>query len=662
MKFKTAGRIKAIWISSVAAGMVMLSGCAGPSTKILPYEPGHIAAADQAAEAPRLEPANSFYLQESLEFLTRTPRVSGSQEEEKAVRYMQKKLIDYGYEVELQKFPLAAKETQEMVPRYGVNLIATRKTDAPDSDILVISTRHDTAIDSPGAVSSGAGMAVWLECARLLSDITTDTQIRFVSFSGSEDNYAGSQAYVHTLRPEEKNRMVGVIQLDQLGDINQEGLVLGSIDGRPVMVGDMLAETTEPASQKLWSYQKKTNSDIISFIRGQIPAVSVSQRWESYMYQLPQDRMENVDVDKLLFAADTVAAAAARMMSSETPSLTAKSRFINDLSNRIYVQDPKQVLPFGEEPDQLLALTGLVDNLIATNIDGAGVQVDTYQYPMKWFQIDQIIMSSFYYRDGKLDTISLDADGAGVTFDEMKKRLTACYGEPGRINQGFYGIEYDWTDPLYRVFFALIPTDDGFEVDIREFQTDRMKLIRYRTDGTPDEQSADDGRRYDGLFELAAAVFGSDLEYVVYVDIYTDGIGGTQGYLDFQEDGTTNDFEAIVIGIDGEEALLPDGSFRDYPKTVAMLIEYYGQVLEQTTQKEVAAAFYEAFSGEAEPAGFAASFCLFVVSQEPDKVIHESDKKILFFYDYEALLELRSSIRSQLKLADNSSNKIKAER
>lgn len=652
MKQRMAGQIGAAGLSGIMAGMLMLSGCAGPSTQILPYDPGYIVQTDQETAAPRLEPANSFYLRESLEYLTRTPRVSGSQEEEQAVRYLEHQLTGYGYEVEIQKFPLTAKASQEAMPKNGMNLIATRKADTPDSDILIISTRHDTVADSPGAVSSGAAMAVWLESARLLADIPTDTQIRFVSFSGSEDHYAGSQAYVQTLQTEEKHRMVGVIQLDEMGDINQEEIVLGSIDGQPVMVGDMLAEAAGMAGQKQWSYQKKINSDIVSLIRGQVPAVSVSQRWDSYANHLPQDRADNVAVDQLVFITEQVAAAAARIMSSETPSLTAKAHFINDLSNRVYVQEPEQVLPFGEEPDRFFSQTGLIPQLVASNTDEAGSRVDTYRYPMKWFKIDQEILTSFFYRDGKLDSISLDAGGAGISFDEMKERLTACYGEPGEWNQGLYGTEYNWVAPIYRAIFALTPTLDGFAVEIREFQTDRMELIKYRPDGTPEEQTAGDGRRYDSLFELTAAVFGPDLAGAAVVDIYTDGIGAAQGYLDIRPADAADETAAVVIGIDGEEALLPDGSFRDYPGTVKMLLEYYGQVLEQTTHSGTAAVFYETFSDETEPAGFAESFRLFVVCQKPDPVIHESDEKILFFYEDQALTEIRSRIRRQLKLVD----------
>lgn len=650
MKLRTAGLVRTVSIGGILAGLMLLPGCAGPSTKILPYEPGHMIQGNQEAAALRPESANPFYLGESLEYLTRTPRISGSEEEEQAVRYMQQLLTDYGYEIQLLRFVLADRESPEVLPKYGTNLIAVKKADAPDADILIISTRHDTAADSPGA-GSAAAAAVWLECARLLAGLPTDTQIRFVSFSGSENHYAGSQAYVETLLPDEKHRIIGVIHLDQLGDINQEELLLGSIDGEPVMVGDMLAETAETARQGRLSYQKKTDSDIISFIRGQIPAVSLSQRWESYVYRLPQDRLEAVDVDKLVSVTATVTATAARIMSSETPSLTAKSHFINDLQNRIYVQEPGWVLPFGEGPERLCDMTGLAVNLVASKTDGAGVRVDTYRYPMKWFRTDQVILTDFYYRDGKLDTISPDADGAGVTFGEMQERLQACYGEPAGKNQGPYGTEYDWVDPVCRTFIALIPAGDGFDVDIREFQTAAMPLAKYHPDGTLLEAGAGDERRYDGLFALTAAVFGPGLgEHVAYLDIYTDGIGATRGYIKRQEDDGGS---SVVIGIDGADALLADGSFRDYPKTAALLMEYYGRVLEQTTEAGCAAAFYEAFSDKTEPAGFAESFRLFIVCQEPDTLIHESDAEIGFFYDYKSLTKIRSRIREQLKLADS---------
>ena len=167
----------------LAAGVlsgVLLSGCAGPSTRILPQE-----SAGQAYETPEeilvLEEVNPFYLQEELDILTATPRPSGSRGESDAARYMQQLMQDYGYDVERQRFRY---ETGEAVVT-GTNVIAVRRAASPDADILIVSAHHDTAEGSPGANGSASGVVTMLETARLLSRLPTDTEIRCISFSGN---------------------------------------------------------------------------------------------------------------------------------------------------------------------------------------------------------------------------------------------------------------------------------------------------------------------------------------------------------------------------------------------------------------------------------------------------------------------------------------------
>ncbi len=654
MKRRDAGRMKTAWITGITAAVILLSGCAGPSTKILPYESKHTAEQPQDGVLPTLGEPNPYYMLEALELLTRSPRESGSDEEKQTIGYLQRQLNDYGYETKLQSVLLEQDDTMGPSMKYGVNLIAERKAAAPDADIMIISTSHDTVAESPGAVSSAAPLTVWLECARLLGSIPTDTQIRFISFTGSETDFAGSRTYVQSLTAEEKRRIIGVIQLDEMGDANQAGVFIGSIDGAPVMVGDMLSESSEDTQQLPMVYQRKINSDFISFVQGQVPAVSVSQKWKSYEYHSPQDRKETVDIDELVPVASLISRTSADIMGMETPSLRAKSRFINDLRNSAYMQPPDRVLPFGEGDGTVRRQSGMEGTLLSSVVDGVGVTVDTYQYLMKWFDVDQVIVSSFYYRDGKLDTISLDADGAGVTFDEMKERLQACYGEPVGENQGPYGIEYDWADPVCHNFFALIPASDGYNVDIRKYSAGWTAKVRLRPDGTVLEHYDGDGTRYAALIKLAGSVFGPEITgRIAYFDIYTDGIGESPGYVSIHPPDEESEDELIVIGIDGEEALLPDGTWRDYTKTKALLTEYYGRILAENTDEEYVEVFQQTFSDDTVAADFAENFCRFVLCQYPETIKHESDARIRFFYDYEQLTDIRSRIREQLELVQN---------
>ena len=79
-KFRVAATLTVL-LTAVSAG-----GCAGPSTRILPRESRE--QADEPEELPVLEEANPFYMQEELEILAASPRVGGSEEEKRIVRYM----------------------------------------------------------------------------------------------------------------------------------------------------------------------------------------------------------------------------------------------------------------------------------------------------------------------------------------------------------------------------------------------------------------------------------------------------------------------------------------------------------------------------------------------------------------------------------------------
>ncbi len=105
------------------------AGCAGPSTRILPRESRE--QRREPDELPLLEEGNPFYMQEELETLAASPRVGGSEEEKKIVRYMKQLLEDYGYEVTMQSF--SWQENPEEAALSGINLEAVRKASSENA-------------------------------------------------------------------------------------------------------------------------------------------------------------------------------------------------------------------------------------------------------------------------------------------------------------------------------------------------------------------------------------------------------------------------------------------------------------------------------------------------------------------------------------------------
>ena len=126
--------------AAVLLTAAVLTGCAGPSAKVLPQRQSGTMQ-EVPDEVPVVEEVNSFYLQESLGILSASPRPSGSRGEDNAARYIQKLLKDYGYTVNRQRF----REKSEHEEVLGTNVVAMRPAEDPDADIILICTWHDSA-------------------------------------------------------------------------------------------------------------------------------------------------------------------------------------------------------------------------------------------------------------------------------------------------------------------------------------------------------------------------------------------------------------------------------------------------------------------------------------------------------------------------------------
>lgn len=650
MKRQT-GTIAAAGLAACLLAGGALTGCAGPSTRVLPRD----VVIDQPYEIPEenqvLEEVNPFYLQESLNYLSGFTRNSGTPGEGEAAAYIRRLLGDYGYETQLQSVSVA--HSLYGGTAQGTTVIGTRKASAPDADILILAANHDTLPGSPGANQNASGVVTLLECARLLSGLSTDTEIWFVSFAESAESRDGSCYYVDSLTEAQQKRIIGVIQLDTLGYVQDSQVVLGTLDGKETLLGDLLKQAYQaaPGLTQGWQYALRAEGDHLAFIRGGIPAVVVSQAMEAYESGTPQDRAGTVNVEVLANVADIVSHTIAGIMSSDTPSQLAKSRFMNNLQDGSFVQRRDSRFPFGEDYAYAENRLGARGSLVSSNQDGTGSQVDTYQYRMKWFDVDQIIMTNYHYSDGKLETISLDADGAGVDFEEMKERIGSWYGEPAGENNGPNGTEYDWIDPLYHKFIALIPENGGFDVEIRDYMPEQTVLGTYLPDGTVIEQAGTDMRIGTLLDMIRDIIPAADYEGLGRISVYTDGIASTTGYLEISEaEALEPDEETAsqsVLWVDLEDALLADGSWRNRTATVKLLVQCYGSLIKGRLE------------GMAEAAPeFEEDFMRFVLFQKPEEIRDPSDGRIQFFYDYEELVNIRGWIRRNLQLSNETPTEI----
>lgn len=205
---------------------LVFAGCAGKAEIVT--EPAKELSHEERA-------ADLAVIKVDLEALSSKPRPIGLSAEKEAAQYIQERFREMGYSVTLQSYANKAGAV-------GTNVIAVQSAVTEDADILVISTHHDSVPSAYGANDNASGVAALLAVAESLKDIPTDTELRFISFNDEENGKNGSRAYTEALTETVRARIIGDIQLDMLGGLGSDGLVVSTMDGSANWLSDLLLQ------------------------------------------------------------------------------------------------------------------------------------------------------------------------------------------------------------------------------------------------------------------------------------------------------------------------------------------------------------------------------------------------------------------------------------
>ena len=592
--------------AAVLLTAAVLSGCAGPSTKVLPQRQSGTMQ-EVPDEVPVVEEVNSFYLQESLGILSASPRPSGSRGEDNAARYIQKLLKDYGYTVNRQRF----REKSEHEEILGTNVVAMRPAEDPDADIILICTWHDSAPESPGAGNNASGVSVFLETARILSGIPTDTEVRFVSLSAHEKDALGARVYAKNLSKRERERLIGVITIGPCGAIDTEETVLATQDGKSTMLGDLLLESAAGITESRWSYIQKAGDENGIFASCAIPSVQVGQRYDSFDFGTPLDTVDTVDAECLSGIVDTLCQAVSKIMSLDTPSMRAKAHFENNWKEFTYTQESAKRIPFGVSPGKLQASLGIPGKLAVVTRNSAGQPVERYQFVMKWFGLDVPFYTSYYFTDEQLELVSLNPGENTLTADEMQEQLTELYGNPVKKITGPYGLDCIWQDSRTGEQAELTTGRDDYEIEIRSYTPQPVLMARYSADGVLEEGNIETG--YEYLKGLGNVVFQPETAGLLSAALLyeSDGIGGERiqaektepvsgtahakdrKKADHPEQNDSENTKQWTIRIDPADFPEENGTFPDRAADLKVLLRTYGQMLKESMPEIYEAGYTE---------------------------------------------------------------------
>ncbi|MGK0698481.1 aminopeptidase [Priestia aryabhattai] len=203
-------------------------------------------------------------------------------------------------------------EGAEVSERISYNVTATksptekkRNTD----DIIVIGAHHDSVEGAPGANDDASGTAMVIELARVLKSLPTDTELRFVTFGAEELGLIGSQEYVDGLSHDEKDRIVGMFNLDMVGSRDAGDLVLKTADGKANFVTKLAQASSLRLNGAATPYSEGGRSDHVPFAEAGIPAALFIHDPAEPWYHTPEDSIDKISKEKLQDVAEIVGTA-----------------------------------------------------------------------------------------------------------------------------------------------------------------------------------------------------------------------------------------------------------------------------------------------------------------------------------------------------------------
>lgn len=204
-----------------------------------------------------------------------------------------------------QQVNITMKADTEIIQTYSQNIIGTYQA-AKKSDpakTLILGAHYD-GVDTAAANDNASGTATMLEVARLLSKKKLDMNLRFIAFGAEENGLIGSRYYTQSLKPEEIDNIVGMVNMDMVG-VGDTINVLTASPNAQSFVADLAVEKAKELNispSRGWS----TRSDHAPFEAVGIPVAFLHVSEDPY-YHTDHDTLDKIQKENLRHVGTLVA-------------------------------------------------------------------------------------------------------------------------------------------------------------------------------------------------------------------------------------------------------------------------------------------------------------------------------------------------------------------
>ena len=235
----------------------------------------------------------------------------GSKGSQITANFFKKKLNEYNYNVKLQEFDIYEQNMASSIrvknnSEYfnlnpynsaslgkGRNIIVESKNNSNNKKTLYLSAHYDSTDYTTGVIDNATGCVVLLELAKVLQNFDGDINIKFLFLDAEEYFRYGSKYFVSKLSDEEKNNIIGCINVDMVGEKNAGNIVMQTTSGNKNIISSLISKSLGDK----FLLSEGGFSDDLSFYMGEIPVVTFANEKSNFNLDLEDKNTQINNVD-----------------------------------------------------------------------------------------------------------------------------------------------------------------------------------------------------------------------------------------------------------------------------------------------------------------------------------------------------------------------------